>query len=99
MTTEPGGADRLQHRLLGADGLYDRVRAEPIGEPLNPRDTRMAALVTIAVARARRASRPIAALRCKGLLRILDASPDPSLPSSYALRLGPNVAKGDFSAK
>src|SRR5664280_156546 len=33
--TGPGGADGLHHRLLGADGLYDRVRAEPVGELLD----------------------------------------------------------------
>ena len=32
----PGGADGLHHRLLGADRLDDRVRAEPVGEVLDP---------------------------------------------------------------
>ena len=32
-----GGADGLHHRLLGADRLDDRVRADPIGEVLDPR--------------------------------------------------------------
>ena len=40
----PGGADGLHHRLLGADGLDDRVRAEPAGEVLDPGDAVVAAL-------------------------------------------------------
>ena len=39
-----GGADGLHHRLLGADGLDDRVRAEPVGEVLDPGDAVVAAL-------------------------------------------------------
>ena len=34
----------LQHRLLGADGLDDRVRAEPAGEVLDRPDAVVAAL-------------------------------------------------------
>jgi hypothetical protein len=33
--TRPGGPDGLQHRLLGADRLDDRVRPEPAGEVLD----------------------------------------------------------------
>src|SRR5712691_12704319 len=39
-----GGADGLHHRLLGADGLDDRVRAEPAGELLDLRHALIAAL-------------------------------------------------------
>src|ERR671935_111957 len=44
VTAEPGGADGLQHRLLGADGLNGRVRAEAVGELLDRRHARVAAL-------------------------------------------------------
>ncbi len=39
----PDGADGLQHRLAGADGLDDRVHAEPAGEFLDPGDAFVAA--------------------------------------------------------
>ena len=38
MAAEPRGSDRLHHRLLGADRLDHRVRAEPVGEVRDPRD-------------------------------------------------------------
>ena len=39
-----GGADGLDHRFLGADGLDDGVRAEAIGELLDRGDAVVAAL-------------------------------------------------------
>src|SRR5829696_9048265 len=44
VTARPGGVDRLHHGLLGADGLDDRVGAEPAGEFLDPGDAVVAAL-------------------------------------------------------
>jgi hypothetical protein len=38
VATGPGGADGLHYRLLGADRLDDAVRAEPVGEVLDPGD-------------------------------------------------------------
>lgn len=43
MPAGAGGADRLHGRLLGSDGLDDRVRAEPVGEFLDPFDAGVAA--------------------------------------------------------
>ena len=40
-----GGADGLHERLLGADRLDDRVRAEPAGQLLDLRDALVAALL------------------------------------------------------
>ena len=42
--TGAGRADRLHHRLLGADGLDDRVGTEPAGEVLDLRDSIVTAL-------------------------------------------------------
>src|SRR5215210_2904901 len=44
VTSWPRGADGLHHRLLRADGLDDRVRAEPAGELLDPCRALVAAL-------------------------------------------------------
>src|SRR3712207_2525457 len=44
VTACPRGADGLHHRLLRADGLHDRVRAEPAGELLDPCRALLAAL-------------------------------------------------------
>jgi len=44
-STGPGGVDRLHHRLLGADGLDDRVCAQPAGELLDPGDSGLGALL------------------------------------------------------
>jgi hypothetical protein len=44
VTAGPRGADGLHHRLLRADGLDDRVRAEPAGELLDPCRALLAAL-------------------------------------------------------
>src|SRR5215212_6310078 len=44
MTTGPRGADRLHHRLLGADRLYGRVRAEPVSELFDLRNSLVTAL-------------------------------------------------------
>src|SRR5215213_1098934 len=44
VTACPRGADGLHHRLLRADGLDDRVRAEPAGELLDPCRALLAAL-------------------------------------------------------
>src|SRR5215203_1231337 len=44
VTACPRGADGLHHRLLRADGLHDRVRAEPAGELLDPLCALLAAL-------------------------------------------------------
>src|SRR5215203_2620276 len=44
VTACPRGADGLHHRLLRADGLDDRVRAEPVGELLDPCRALVAAL-------------------------------------------------------
>ena len=41
----PGGADGLHHRLLGADGLDDGVRAEAVGEVLDAGDALVAAFL------------------------------------------------------
>jgi hypothetical protein len=40
----PAGADGLHHRLLGADDLDDRMRAEPVGQVLDARHPLGAAL-------------------------------------------------------
>ena len=37
MATGPGGVDGLHHRLLGADGLDHRVRAQSVGQVLDRR--------------------------------------------------------------
>src|SRR5829696_7955975 len=44
VTAGPRAADGLHHRLLRADGLHDRVRAEPAGELLDPCRALLAAL-------------------------------------------------------
>src|SRR5215212_3432752 len=44
VTAGPRRADGLHHRLLRADGLDDRVRAEPAGELLDPFRALLAAL-------------------------------------------------------
>jgi AraC-like DNA-binding protein len=44
VTACPRGANGLHHRLLRADGLDDRVRAEPAGELLDPCRALLAAL-------------------------------------------------------
>jgi hypothetical protein len=43
MPARASGADGLRHRLLGADGLDDRVRAEPVREVLDAGDALVAA--------------------------------------------------------
>src|SRR5436190_832513 len=44
MTARPRGVDRLHHRFLRADGLYGRMRAQPIREFLYPRHPLIATL-------------------------------------------------------